>query len=74
MTSSVEPSEEQSSKLLSMLKDFTMVVDDMHSFSHEIYSEVVYNKVCIRTVLTKTHIHIPLKPTSYSIKTHLKPT
>ncbi|KAJ1424703.1 hypothetical protein B484DRAFT_96242, partial [Ochromonadaceae sp. CCMP2298] len=56
LTSSVEPDEEQSARLLSMLKDFTMVVDDMHSFSHEIYREVVYHKyVCSRQSLIRWH-------------------
>lgn len=31
-------------KLLLVLQDFTMVVNDMYSFTHEIYREVVYDK------------------------------
>jgi hypothetical protein len=31
-------------RLLLILQDFTMVVNDMYSFSHEIYREVVYSK------------------------------
>jgi len=44
MVSKYEPTEEQSAKLLSILNGFTMVVDNMHSFSHEIYREVIYQK------------------------------
>lgn len=39
-----EPDDNQKMKLLSILKDLTMVVSGMHTFSHEIYFEVVYEK------------------------------
>lgn len=48
MVTGVTVDEALQSKLLDILREFTMVVDDMHSFSHEIYREVVYDKY-IRT-------------------------
>lgn len=44
MMCKVDVSEEQKERLMLILKDFTMVVNDMYSFSHEIYREVVYSK------------------------------
>eukprot|EP01038_Epipyxis_sp_PR26KG_P006859 gene6859-9393_t len=44
LVSKDEPSEQQKTKLMTILKDFTMVVDNLHSFSHEIYREVIYQK------------------------------
>ena len=56
MVSKIEPDEEQSTKLLSMLKNFTMVVNNMHTFSHEIYREVIYNKyICSKPALVRWH-------------------
>lgn len=56
MVSKVEPDEDQAAKLLSMLKNFTMVVNNMHTFSHEIYREVVYHKyICSRPALIRWH-------------------
>eukprot|EP00605_Chrysophyceae_sp_TOSAG23-4_P002079 GSChrysophyteH1.ASY1.ANO1.2300.1 assembled CDS len=43
-------------RLISILSEFTMVVDGMHSFSHEIYREVVYDKyICSRDNLIRWH-------------------
>lgn len=39
-----EPSPEAKAKLLAILKDISMVVNDLYSFSHQIYREVVYDK------------------------------
>lgn len=44
MVSKTEVTPEHTDKLLSILKDFTMKVNEMYSFSHEIYREVVYSK------------------------------
>lgn len=56
MVNKFEPSPEQSKKLMSILKDFTMVVNDMHSFSHEIYREVIYQKyISSREALIRYH-------------------
>eukprot|EP01032_Pedospumella_encystans_P011606 gene11606-13487_t len=56
MVSKIEPDAEQSAKLLSILKNFTMVVNNMHTFSHEIYHEVVYQKyICSRPALVRWH-------------------
>lgn len=55
MVSHVGFSEEQD-KLMVILKEFTMVVDHMYSFSHEIYREVVYQKyISSRATLLKWH-------------------
>ena len=40
----VDPDEHTQIKLLAILKELTMVVNDLYSFSHEIYREVVYEK------------------------------
>ncbi len=43
-------------RLISILSEFTMTVDGMHSFSHEIYREVVYDKyICSRDNLIRWH-------------------
>lgn len=56
MVSKFEPSEEEAKKLMSILKDFTMVVANMHSFSHEIYREVIYKKyINSKQSLTRWH-------------------
>lgn len=56
MVSKVEPDETQSARLMSILKTFTMVVNNMHTFSHEIYREVVYHKyICSRPALIRWH-------------------
>lgn len=44
MVTKFSPDVVMSVKLMTILKDFTMVVNDMHTFSHEIYREVVYEK------------------------------
>jgi hypothetical protein len=47
---------QQTSHLMSIVKEFTMVVNDMYSFSHEIYREVVYSKyINSRSALVKWH-------------------
>lgn len=56
MVTQTEPSEEQTRKLMCILKDYTMVVNDMYSFSHEIYREVVFAKyITSRSSLIKWH-------------------
>lgn len=48
--------DEENSKLIMILKDFTMVVEDMYSFSHEIYREVAYQKyISSRSTLLRWH-------------------
>jgi hypothetical protein len=50
------PSEEQQKKILRVYKTFTMVVDNMHSFSHEVYREVTYSKyICTKDALNRWH-------------------
>jgi hypothetical protein len=39
-----EINDEQTQHLMSIIKEYTMVVNDMYSFSHEMYREVVYSK------------------------------
>lgn len=48
MVTQISVDEKLAAKLINILSAFTMVVDEMHSFSHEIYREVVYDKY-IRT-------------------------
>jgi hypothetical protein len=56
MESRFEPTQEQSVKLMSILKEFTMVVNGLHSFSHEIYREVAYHKfISSREQLLRWH-------------------
>lgn len=56
MVSRFEPDDRQSARLMSVLKNFTMVVNNMHTFSHEIYREVVYHKyICSRPALIRWH-------------------
>jgi uncharacterized coiled-coil DUF342 family protein len=56
MVSKMEPDEQMSARLMSMLKNFTMIVNNMHTFSHEIYREVVYHKyICSRPALIRWH-------------------
>lgn len=56
MVTQTEPTEEQTRKLMCILKDYTMVVNDMYSFSHEIYREVVFAKyITSRSSLIKWH-------------------
>jgi uncharacterized membrane protein YgcG len=48
-------------KLQSILNDFTMVVNSLHSFSHAVYSEVIYEKyICSNESLVRWH-HIMAK-------------
>lgn len=44
MVTGLEPDPQTKIKLLAILKDMTMVVDNTYTFSHEIYREVVYEK------------------------------
>jgi hypothetical protein len=56
MVSKYHPDETMSKKLFSILEAFTMVVNNMHSFSHEIYREVVYrNYICTQESLIRWH-------------------
>ena len=56
MVTSIHMDEVQMKNLLNILAEFTMVVDGMHSFSHEIYNEVVYDKyICSRDNLIRWH-------------------
>lgn len=56
MESRFEPTQEQAVKLMSILKEFTMVVNGLHSFSHEIYREVAYHKfISSREQLLRWH-------------------
>jgi len=54
--SHLETNEDQKLRLMTIVKDYTMVVNDMYSFSHEIYREVVYSKyITSRTHLVEWH-------------------
>jgi hypothetical protein len=44
MVANFQPNEIIEKKLFTILKSLTMVVNDMYSFSHEVYREVVYEK------------------------------
>jgi hypothetical protein len=56
MVSKYEITEEQNHRIMSIIKDYTMIVDNMYSFSHEIYREVVYTKfINSRSSLIKWH-------------------
>lgn len=44
MVANFQPNEIVEKKLFTILKSLTMVVNDMYSFSHEVYREVVYEK------------------------------
>jgi len=56
MVTSIHIEEDMMSKLMNILSEFTMVVDGMHSFSHEIYREVVFDKyICSRDNLIRWH-------------------
>jgi len=44
MVANFQPNEIVEKKLFTILKSLTMVVNDMYSFSHEVYREVVYDK------------------------------
>jgi len=44
MVANFQPNEVVEKKLFTILKSLTMVVNDMYSFSHEVYREVVYDK------------------------------
>jgi hypothetical protein len=56
MVTSIHIDQETFNRLIDILSEFTMVVDGMHSFSHEIYREVVYDKyVCSRDNLIRWH-------------------
>jgi len=56
MVTSIQLEETLATKLLFILKEFSMIVDEMHSFSHEIYREVVYDKyICSRESLIRWH-------------------
>ena len=50
----VDPLHKQ--KLMAILKTFTMVVKGLHSFSHELYREVVYGKfICTNETFIRWH-------------------
>jgi hypothetical protein len=54
-----EPSLELQDRLLTILKDMTMVVNDMYCFSHEVYREVVYVKYITSSgALTRWHNYL----------------
>ena len=56
MVSKYHPDDVMAAKLFSILEAFTMVVNNMHSFSHEIYREVVYrNYICSQEALIRWH-------------------
>ena len=56
MVTSVSIDSQDQSKLVAILKEFSMCVSQMHSFSHEIYREVVYEKyICSRDNLIRWH-------------------
>jgi hypothetical protein len=54
MVSKYHPDDTMAKKLFSILEAFTMVVNNMHSFSHEIYREVVFrNYICTQESLIR---------------------
>ncbi len=56
MVTSVSIESLDQAKLMAILKEFSMCVNQMHSFSHEIYREVVYEKyICSRDNLIRWH-------------------
>lgn len=56
MVSKYHPDEAMAAKLFSILEAFTMVVNNMHSFSHQVYREVVYrNYICSQDALIRWH-------------------
>ena len=51
------PPKDLRQKVFTILEDFTMIVNDLHSFSHKIYREVVYSKyVLSNDSLKKWHM------------------
>eukprot|EP01041_Mallomonas_annulata_P007718 gene7718-15792_t len=56
MVSQTEPDQKLAPKLYAILREFCMVVNGLHSFSHEIYREVVYEKfICSHESLINWH-------------------
>lgn len=56
MVTRIELDAETEAKVMSVVAEFTMVVNDMHSFSHEVYREVVYDKyIRSKEALTRWH-------------------
>ena len=56
MVSKYHPDDVMAAKLFSILEAFTMVVNNMHSFSHEVYREVVFrNYICSQDALIRWH-------------------
>jgi len=56
LVSKNEFDESQCKTLMKMVNDFTMIVNDMHSFSHEIYREVIYQKyISSKSALLRWH-------------------
>ena len=54
--SKYHPDDVMAAKLFSILEAFTMVVNNMHSFSHEVYREVVYrNYICSQDAVIRWH-------------------
>lgn len=59
MVAGSEPTSDQKERLLTILKDFTMVVNDMYAFSHEVYREVVFAKyIHNRGALVRWHHYL----------------
>ncbi|CAM9249871.1 unnamed protein product, partial [Ectocarpus fasciculatus] len=57
LVSKVEVDEMHKQKLMAILKNFTMCINELHSFSHEVYKEVVYSKfICNNDTFIRWHI------------------
>ena len=57
MVTRSEPMPDIKLKLMHIVKDFTMVVNNMYSFSHELYREVVYEKwIKSHDAMTRWHL------------------
>jgi hypothetical protein len=57
LVSKVEVDEMHKQKLMAILKNFTMCINNLHSFSHEVYKEVVYSKfICNNDTFIRWHI------------------
>lgn len=55
----IKPEEVIKHKVLPILTNFTMVVENMHSFSHEVYREVVYsNYIKSKDAVVKLHLSL----------------
>jgi hypothetical protein len=59
MVAGSDPTLDQKDRLLTIMKDCTMVVNDMYAFSHEVFREVVYNKyIHNRGALVRWHHYL----------------